>query len=85
MTTDKESDQDLIEHFVLPDDHLPYLAQNAIADGMETIDALLQLGCILAKFRDCHHQDILSRNSINTRSVIPWVFITLHPQHSTNK
>ena len=35
------ADQDLVEHFVLPDDHLADLRENAVAHGMKAFDALL--------------------------------------------
>ena len=41
---------------VLADDHLAHLGEDAIADRVEAVDALLQLGCVLAKFRDRNHR-----------------------------
>ena len=66
MAADKKRDEDLIEHLVLPDDDLPHLGQDAVADRMEPFNALLQLGCILAKFRARYHRQFpSSRTSSN--------------------
>ena len=56
MAADEQGGEDLIEHLVLADDDLPHLGEDAVADGMEPFDALLQLGCVLAKFRDRYHR-----------------------------
>jgi len=60
MPTDKQCDKDLVENIVLADDHLAYLGQDAIADSMEPVDALLQLSCVLAKFRERDHRQFPS-------------------------
>jgi hypothetical protein len=56
MPTDEQCDKDLVEHLILPDDNLSHLGKDAITDGMESLDALLQLGCILAQFRERNHR-----------------------------
>ena len=56
MPTDKERGKDLVQHILLADDYLAHLGENAITDRIEPFDALLQLGCVLAKFRDRDHR-----------------------------
>ena len=60
MPADKERDQDLVQNIVLADDHLAHLGQDAVADRVEAVDALLQLGCVLAKFRGRNHRQFPS-------------------------
>jgi hypothetical protein len=49
MAADEEGDEDLVEDFVLADDDLSYLADNASTDGVEAFDVLLKLGCVLVE------------------------------------
>jgi hypothetical protein len=51
MAADEERDQYLIEHLILPHDHLPDLRQDAVAHGMKSFDLFLknfglQLCCV---------------------------------------
>ena len=60
MPADKERGKDLVEHLLLADDDLAHLGENAITDRIKPFDALLQLGCVLAKFRDRDHRQFPS-------------------------
>ncbi len=42
MATNKQRDQNLIEHIFLPDDYLANLAKDAVAHRMKAFDAFLQ-------------------------------------------
>ena len=44
MAADKQSDEDLLEHFVLADDDLAHLLHDAVAHRVEALDTLLQVG-----------------------------------------
>src|SRR5580704_15219657 len=55
MPTDEERGKDLVQHILLADDYLAHLGENAITDRIEPFDAVLQLGCVLAKFRERDH------------------------------
>ena len=44
MATHEECDQNLIENFVLTDDYLTHLSDDAFSHYMESFDALLELG-----------------------------------------
>jgi hypothetical protein len=60
MSTDKQRGEDLIQHILLANDHLAHLGKDAFADRMEPFDAMLQLGCVLAKFRERYHRQFPS-------------------------
>ena len=60
MPTDKERGKDLVQHIFLADDYLAHLGEDAITDRIEPFDALLQLGCVLAKFRERDHRQFPS-------------------------
>src|SRR3984957_18049888 len=60
VATDEQGGEDLIEHFILADDDLPHLGENAVTDRIKPLDAMLQLGCVLAKFRGRYHRQFPS-------------------------
>ena len=63
VAADEQRDEDLVEHFFLPDDHLADLREDAVAHRMEAIDALLQLRGVEIDFSGSGHWSIfLSRN-----------------------
>ena len=47
MAAHEERDEDLVEHFLLADDHFAHLLQNSLAHRMKALDALLQQRRIL--------------------------------------
>ena len=55
MSAYKKCCKDLVQDLFLADDDLAHLGKNAITDRVEPFDALLQLGCVLAKFRERDH------------------------------
>ena len=48
MAADKQRDEDLVEDLILADDDLAYLGEDSIAYRVKSLDALLQLSCVLA-------------------------------------
>ncbi len=50
MSADKQRDQYLVKHLILPDNHLSHLGKNAIAHRLKAFHALLQLCCVLVQF-----------------------------------
>ena len=70
MPTDKQRGEDLIEHILLADDDLAHLGKDAFADRMEPFDAMLQLGCVLAKFRESYHRQFPSSRLVRFGCVL---------------
>ena len=54
MAADKNGDQDLVEHFFLPDDDLVHLVEDLLAHRMEALHALLQQRCFLVQSGKSH-------------------------------
>ena len=56
MAADEERDENLIEHFLLADDHLADLAENAVAHRMKAVDAFLQFHGVQIHFSRSSHR-----------------------------
>jgi hypothetical protein len=56
MATDEQRREDLVEHFVLSDDHLADLAQNVVAHGLEAFNALFQFRRVGIELCDGGHE-----------------------------
>ena len=44
MPPDEEADENLVEDFFLPDDHLPDLGENIVPHCLKTLNPALELG-----------------------------------------
>ena len=65
VAADEERDQDLVEHFVLPDDDLAHLREDAVAHRVKALDALLEFSGVQVDFSRSGHRSIfLSRESL---------------------
>jgi hypothetical protein len=56
MASDKKCDEDLVEDFLLADDHLPYLGQNAVAHRLKASDAIQQYLRIKTELGESAHR-----------------------------
>ena len=60
MATHEQCNQYLVEHVLLPDDHLPHLRQDSVAHRLEALNAPLQLRRVFVQSRHCVHPVALS-------------------------
>ncbi len=56
MAADEQRDENLVEHFFLPDDHLADLGEDAVAHRLKAFDALLQFRGIQIDFSGSGHR-----------------------------
>ncbi len=56
MAADEQRDENLVEHFLLADDHLADLSEDAVAHGVKPVDALLQFCGIQIRVQQGSHR-----------------------------